>query len=129
MTVRIDVENGIVVAAFLGTPVDDDFDKQLPLVAKEIERTVGAVVLVFDGTTTEGITAKQREKAAAWLRSSAPLLSRRTKGIAFVIKSPLLRGALTAIFWLQKPPGPYVIVETLAEARAWARSRIADAHA
>ena len=128
MTVRIDVESGLIVAAFLGVLSDDDFDKQLPLVAKEIERSVSAVVLVFDGTRTEGITAKQREKAAAWLKASAPILIQKTRGIAFVLKSPILRGALTAIFWLQKPPGPYVVVETMTEARAWARARIMDAH-
>ena len=38
--------------------------------------------------------------------------------------SPLVRGVLTAIFWIQTLPNPYTIVGTLREAEAWAREQL-----
>ncbi|MES1178073.1 MAG: hypothetical protein ABUL62_27365 [Myxococcales bacterium] len=42
-------------------------------------------------------------------------------GSAFAIDSPLVRGGLTAIAWLQSLPSPFIVVATLAEAEGWAR--------
>jgi hypothetical protein len=40
-------------------------------------------------------------------------------GIAFVINSPMLRGALRAILYMQSLPCPQTVVKTMAEAEAW----------
>ena len=40
-------------------------------------------------------------------------------GLAFVMRSAMLRGALKAILHLAPLPSPYVIVDTLDEAESW----------
>lgn len=45
-------------------------------------------------------------------------------GIAFVIRSPMLRGALRAILHLQSLPCPQVVVASLPEARAWTAEQL-----
>ncbi|MCR9165563.1 MAG: hypothetical protein ACE37F_00915 [Nannocystaceae bacterium] len=46
-------------------------------------------------------------------------------GVAFVIRSAMLRGALRAIFHLQELPSPYIVVKTIEEAHSWASSKLA----
>lgn len=46
-------------------------------------------------------------------------------GIAFVIGSPLVRGALTAILWFQPMPVEHAIVASVDEASSWCRAQIA----
>ncbi len=47
-------------------------------------------------------------------------------GVAFVIQSAMLRGALRAILHLQDLPSPYIVVKTIEDARAWATARLAE---
>lgn len=46
-------------------------------------------------------------------------------GIAFVIRSPMIRGALRAILHLQSLPCPQVVVASMQEARAWTTGQMA----
>lgn len=46
-------------------------------------------------------------------------------GIAFVIRSPMLRGALRAILHLQSLPCPQVVVASIPDARAWTTEQLA----
>ena len=43
---------------------------------------------------------------------------------AFVIDSPIVRGALTAILWIQPLPYEHRIVGTRADANAWLRGQL-----
>lgn len=47
-------------------------------------------------------------------------------GVAFVISSPMIRGALRAILHLQSLPCPQVVFASLADSQAWARKQLAD---
>ncbi len=47
-------------------------------------------------------------------------------GIAFVIRSPMIRGALRAILHLQSLPCPYVVVANVEDGRAWATNQMAE---
>ena len=71
--------------------------------------------------------AAQRKRQAEWIESNREDLRRYTKGTAFVINNPLMRGALTAIFWLTRYETPYVVVATLEAAEEWALNRLAEA--
>jgi hypothetical protein len=61
-------------------------------------------------------SASQRHLAAAWLKRTDALLRVATVGTAHVTPSPLLRGILTAVFWITAPPKPSTFVATLEEA-------------
>jgi len=47
-------------------------------------------------------------------------------GIAFVIRSPMIRGALRAILHLQSLPCPQAVVSSLDDAHTWSAARMTD---
>jgi hypothetical protein len=73
--------------------------------------------LITDLTATQEMpSASQRHLAAQWLKRNEALLRVATVGTAHVTPSALLRGILTAVFWISAPPKPYTFVATLEEA-------------
>lgn len=123
MPIRVEREPNLIVVTFVGEATDAEFDAYLEQMAKELRATKEPTASILDGSRATGASARQREKQARWMKDNHDLLSTKSTGSAFVISSRIIRGILTAIFWVQKPPGPYVIVETMTEARAWARSQ------
>lgn len=83
--------------------------------------------IVIDGTNSDGFTATQRSANANWFATRAPQLRRLCVGAAFSIRSPLVRGTLTAIMWLAPIPMPHTILPTASEAEAWVKKRLVDA--
>ncbi|MBV1857164.1 MAG: hypothetical protein KUG77_02045 [Nannocystaceae bacterium] len=47
-------------------------------------------------------------------------------GIAFVIRSPMIRGALRAILHLQSLPCPQVVVASIEDAQTWTAEKMQD---
>ena len=58
------------------------------------------------------------------MKHNDALLRTYSAGSAFVISSPLVRGGLTAILWLQALPSPFIVVATRPEAESWARAQL-----
>lgn len=70
---------------------------------------------------TNSPSPQQRRELAG-----AVLDARRTsqlRGFALVARSPMVRGALTAVTWLLSSPVPYGAFATPGEALAWLRSQ------
>ena len=67
--------------------------------------------------------ARQRKEAAEFWQNL-----RKEKldlvAVAYVVTEPILRGALTAVFWVQPPPCPYRICGSGAAAADWANSTL-----
>jgi hypothetical protein len=59
-----------------------------------------------------------RKLQAEWMEQHREAIATTSIGISFVIDSPLVRGALTAIFWVTGSPVPYKVHSSLAEALA-----------
>ncbi len=71
--------------------------------------------------------------SARFVRLQASQMKRRERelaaycrGVAFVIRSTMIRGALRAIFHFQELPCPHKVVRTTPEALAWAATRMAS---
>jgi hypothetical protein len=74
-------------------------------------------VTITDTTACQELpNAVVRKALADWSKQFEPLMKRYTVGSAIVITSPLIRGGLTALFWLAPPPYPLQIVATLTAA-------------
>jgi len=99
--------------------VNAHFEEILDLASKR--ETVGIVV---DMTASGMPPASLRRHAAQRLREVYGVAGRRVAGVAHVITSPLVRGLLTAVYWLSPPPFSTVVVKTRPEAIVWARHRI-----
>jgi hypothetical protein len=46
-------------------------------------------------------------------------------GTSFVLSSPVMRGVVTAVYWLAPPVYPYRFFATMPEARRWAQEQLA----
>lgn len=80
------------------------------------ERHVLIVDLLRAATPTPQFVRTQ----AAAQREHYDAIAKTCAGVVFAINSPMLRGALKAILYIQDLPCPQTVVKTLEEAKAWA---------
>lgn len=81
-------------------------------------------VVVFDVRDAGMGSAKVRKAYADFLNANAEDLRLFCKGIAFVVTSSIVQGAITAVLWLAPLPFPHKTFGNVEEARAWLRSRL-----
>lgn len=105
----------LVRVTYVGTVDDAHFERYLDAQAGLLERKE-PYVIVFDARESGMPSAKQRQRMATFTRERQADISRRCRRGVFVISSPLIRGALTAILWLQPLPFPHDVVATIEEA-------------
>jgi hypothetical protein len=125
---RIDVSrHPIVVVTFDGLATDREFEEYLAAMTKLVLDRRQPNVTILDARASGRSPATQRKKQADWLKQHDQLLRRYSLGTAFVITSPLVRGVLTAILWVQPMSTPHTVVATLDEADRWAREKLREA--
>jgi hypothetical protein len=117
----------VVVVRFSGLATDAEFDEYLVSMTRLIVERKQKSVTILDARQSGRSPATQRKKQAAWISAHENLLRQYSLGTAFVITSPLVRGVLTAILWLQPLPSDYTVVGTMAEAERWAHERLRSA--
>lgn len=81
-------------------------------------------VLVFDVSRADVPTALQRRRLAEWTALRGQDLARFCLGTSFVITSPLIHGAFTAVLWLQPLPYPHEVVASRKEGEVWCRKQL-----
>jgi hypothetical protein len=79
-------------------------------------------VLVLDVRHTERLPPTQRKLLTDSMSQDGD--ADRCVAMAMVFDSPLLRGVLTAIFWVRKPKYPTRVFTSLPDALAWARATL-----
>jgi hypothetical protein len=71
-------------------------------------------------------TARYRQRAALAYERLGAALGKRCVAQAIVMDSAIVRGAVTAVFWLQPPPWPIKTFASMEEADRWIRERIVE---
>jgi hypothetical protein len=61
---------------------------------------------------------------AKWIKERESDLARYNQGCAFVLGSPVVRGAFKAVLHMQPMPMPYSVEPNLEAARNWCRARL-----
>lgn len=77
-------------------------------------------VVIVDGSVALLPPSDARRMQADWLRDNAELLKLVTHELGFVLPNPLLRGFVSAVFYLAPLPVPTSTHASLEEAIAWA---------
>jgi hypothetical protein len=72
--------------------------------------------------------ALQRQTTGQWIKRTTPLARATSVGGAQVTPSAVLRGIITAVFWIHPPPTPAVCVATRAEAMMVGIARLEAEH-
>lgn len=74
-------------------------------------------------------SAKQRKMFSEAETRMQPQDRRFCAGTAIVLSSPVIRGVVTAIYWLTPPVYPYTLCKSAEEARTWSERRLAERRA
>lgn len=110
----------LAIVTFDGAYTEDQFDAYLVEMDAVVARP-GKRVVIYDATECGPVAASQRRKQADWMKRHGNTIRANTAGIVFVLPSGILRGMLTAIFWLHPLEAPHAIVKDLNEAILRAR--------
>ena len=106
---------------FVGVATPQQFEQYLVDSAAALRRGE-RFVSIFDLTHGGVATPEHRQRQATWLQEYSSLLRELSLGVAFVVTSPLIRLSLSAIFYFQPLPTPYVVTSRFSEAALWAIS-------
>lgn len=79
---------------------------------------------VSDFSFVQSATATQRRIVADADKRLQDFDKQWLAGMALVAKSALMRGAVTAVYWLTPPVYPYRVFSNLTEAIVWARNQL-----
>ncbi len=100
-----------------------DLDQHLVEYRSVLERNL-PFALVFDASKVGKIDAYIRQRYAEFMKANNDDFGRLCRGLGFVITSPFVRGALTAVLWMVEFPFPYKIFATRDEATGWCRRQL-----
>jgi hypothetical protein len=112
----------VVILTFHGELSPDVFDRHLEELTSTLRRSEPCV-LVYDAMSATMPSPAQRKRQAEWIREHDELLRKKTIASVFALGSGLLRGAVTAIFWLQPAPTRTHVAASRNEAIEWAREQ------
>src|SRR5262249_31740331 len=116
-------DDGVIVTV---TPPSGLSDAGIASILSELETRMARgskYVLVFDLSGGGTPTPVQRKLLAAHMQKNKALIGRWVHALGVVVPSSIVRGMLTAIFWLEAPPVPCQMFGTADEAAFWARGQ------
>jgi len=120
----------LIVATFVGVPNEAQFVEYLEILATNLRTTLAQskkTAMILD-TTQAPVAAppRLRQIQAEWLKEHHQGLRLGLVGMGFVIQSALVRGAMTAVMWLQNLPYPYSVCATLDQAERFCAGQLAQ---
>ena len=119
MPVRVDAWRlPLLRISYIGDYSDDELTTYLATLDRIIARP-GPKVVLFDLLHATVSPAIQRKRQAEWICANEDVLRRDFAAGAIVLDNALMRGAVTAIFWVSPLPLPTEITSTVEEALAW----------
>ena len=113
----------LLVVTFTGVATDEEFQAYLEAQTRAVLRRQLSVTLV-DAMNAGPLGPIHRKQQAEWQQKHAAILKEYSLGTAFAISSPIVRGFLTAILWIQPLPHPHHVAASRADAERWALGRL-----
>lgn len=105
-----------------GRQTDDELKQRLEAFRElyvSLQREQRRTVLLFELGESFDYSARQRSIQADWGRDVAELEREVLIANAFVTPSLVIRGMITAVYWLWPPAAAYTVQATLLEALTW----------
>jgi hypothetical protein len=104
--------------SYLGNYSDDELLAFLSEL-DDVLRVPGRKLCLIDLTGAKPGSARQRQLQAEWIRKNEAALQRDFAAAAIVTDNAIIRGTVTAVFWIRPLPFPTHIVATVPRADAW----------
>lgn len=111
---------GLVVQRFPRQFDDADVQRAIATLEDFFRATERPQAWIIDLSAIEGSTARQRVWFAEYEKRVAEMTSRYVTRAAYIAPSPIVRGILTAIFWIQSPVYPHRVFSDRASGERWA---------
>jgi hypothetical protein len=115
----------IIIMRFPDHFRDDELEEALRAVTEwlleSVDRPFGFIV---DMQRPLVVSAKQREMMAACEKAYAHVDRRYNGGQAVIVSNPLIRGVVTAIYWIAPPVYPVKTLASMAQAMSWLRPQL-----
>lgn len=111
----------------IGHPSDEELAESLQRITRLIEdekRAQRKIVMIVDMRKAGALSASQRRVASSWMKENLRAWKQVAIGSAFIIDSPIVRGVLTALLWLQPLDMPHDVVSNLDAAMRWVIERL-----
>jgi hypothetical protein len=112
----------VIVFRFSGQVTMDEMERYLTWQDAMVARCLPNASLVLTESLRMWETPVLRRQAE-WLKRHEPLIRKYSVGVALVITSPVIRGMLKALLWIQPMPQPHIVCNTTEEALHWLRAR------
>jgi hypothetical protein len=114
----------LLLVSFLGVPTTAQVQAYLERMTGYLERGERHAV-IFDSSGMTGMgPAEQRHMQAAWLKQHDAQVKQLRLGAAYIIHSPVVRLAVSVVYFLRPTTTPYLITAKLSEAAGWAALRL-----
>jgi hypothetical protein len=100
----------------------ESFKRHLSALANDIDEwpvQTGLRGVLYESPAPAAMSADQRRQLADVLDARKAKLQSITAGYVMVTPSAVVRGILTAVFWIAPPPYPYRVVATPDEGFQW----------
>jgi len=100
---------------------DEGFEYFIERYTAMVERRISFATILDSRGLTTAITAHQRKRLTEWFDVTGELAGEYHFGIAILINSALVRGALKAVTWVKPIPVPVRPFGSIADAAPWLR--------
>lgn len=117
----------MVRTSFVGLPTTAELDAFFVWAKELMDRRTGAPLFVLlDLRRAPTPPLEHIKRHAAFVADQELLIRAALTGIVFVARSPMVRGALKALFWMQAPPTRVSVDRDLDEAMTTLASLLAE---
>ncbi len=120
----------LVVATMIGLPNEQQFIEYLNTMAVNMRyalaRSEKTAVILDTTQAPVALSPRMRKLQAEWLQEHSHGLRVACVGMGFVIQSALVRGAMTAVLWLQGMPYPHAVCASWEKAEAYCLEQLAQ---
>ena len=118
----------VVRSSFVDLPTMDELEAFLEWTVWHMGQRDGApLFVVMDIRRAPTPPLDHLKRHAAFFKEHAELIRGAVTGVVFVAQSPMLRGALKALFWMQAPPTDVSVARDLDDARELLRPMLTAA--
>ena len=130
-TIELEVERVKLLCIRVSGPISDAeyarwLDRYYEIHVAAQEKGLRLAIL-YDLSNAPALNAQQRRLQSEWNERVDALLRTVTLGVAFVIKSAVIRGVMTAIFWFKPTRGaPHYVCSESEDALDWLLQRCED---
>jgi hypothetical protein len=87
----------------------------------------GKLVDILDIRHAEPPSPRQRRMQGEWNQANEALLRETLVGFTFIVSTVVMRGVITAVFWLKPLPVPHAVFTHRIEAIDWALDQLDQA--